>query len=63
VFGEIIPSEIGIIYPKNQALNNFDGYLIFAKLSMCKVSKRCSARIWVYDLLTFLFLRNLASYE
>jgi hypothetical protein len=55
--------KIGIIYPKNQALNSLDGYLIFAKLSMCKVSKKYSARIWVYELLTFLFLRNLANYE
>jgi hypothetical protein len=53
----------GIICPKNQTLSSPDGCLIFAKLSMCKVSKRCSVRIWVYELLTFLFLRNLASYE
>jgi hypothetical protein len=37
--------RIGITYPKNQALNSLDGYLIFAKLSMSKVSKRCFARI------------------
>jgi hypothetical protein len=30
---------IGIICPKNQALSSLDGYLIFAKPSMCKVSK------------------------
>jgi hypothetical protein len=55
--------RIGIICPKNQTLNSLDGYLIFVKNLMCKVSKKCSTRIWVYELLTFLFLRNLASYE
>ncbi len=48
--------KIGIICPKNQALNSLDGYLIFAKPSMCKVSKKCYVGIWVYELLTFLFL-------
>jgi hypothetical protein len=48
--------RIGIICPKNQALSSLDGCLIFAKPFMCKVSKKCFVRIWVYELLTFIFL-------